>query len=209
MRLCTAEKRKGTNSPMHEQIQKMLTRHAIRRYQDRQLDEETLNQILQAGLYAPSAGNNQYSRIVVCQDREINEKLGRINRYMMFKDKAPASVAHAVSADQPSIQDDFTILSGYYNAPTVLTIFTRSGKYAQADAAMIASHIWLAAHFLGVGACYVGRTDEVFATEYGMEMRRKWGVPDDMQAACNVLLGYCEGPQPHDKPRKEGRIIRV
>jgi nitroreductase len=60
---------------MNEIIEKMLTRHVIRRFQDKQLDEETLQQILTAGLYAPSAGNNQRSRIVVCQDREINERL--------------------------------------------------------------------------------------------------------------------------------------
>lgn len=194
---------------MNEILQMMKTRHAIRRFQDKQLDDATLNAILEAGLYAPSAGNNQYSRIVVCQDSEVNEKLGRINRWMMFKGKEPASVAHAISADQPSIQDDFTIMSGYYGAPTVLTIFTRGGQYASADGAMIAANIWLAAHALGVGACYIGRTEEVFATEYGMEMRKAWGVPDDMVPVCNVLLGYREGPAPHDKPRKEGRILRV
>ena len=194
---------------MNEILQIMKTRHAIRRFQDKQLDEATLNAILEAGLYAPSAGNNQYSRIVVCQDSEVNEKLGRINRWMMFKGKEPASVAHAISTDQPSIQDDFTIMSGYYGAPTVLTIFTRGGQYASADGAMIAANIWLAAHALGVGACYIGRTEEVFATEYGMEMRKAWGVPDDMVPVCNVLLGYREGPAPHDKPRKEGRILRV
>lgn len=194
---------------MNEILQIMKTRHAIRRFQDKQLDDATLNAILEAGLYAPSAGNNQYSRIVVCQDSEVNEKLGRINRWMMFKGKEPASVAHAISADQPSIQDDFTIMSGYYGAPTVLTIFTRGGQYASADGAMIAANICLAAHALGVGACYIGRTEEVFATEYGMEMRKAWGVPDDMVPVCNVLLGYREGPAPHDKPRKEGRILRV
>lgn len=194
---------------MNEILQMMKTRHAIRRFQDKQLDDATLNAILEAGLYAPSAGNNQYSRIVVCQDSEVNEKLGCINRWMMFKGKEPASVAHAISADQPSIQDDFTIMSGYYGAPTVLTIFTRGGQYASADGAMIAANIWLAAHVLGVGACYIGRTEEVFATEYGMEMRKAWGVPDDMVPVCNVLLGYREGPAPHDKPRKEGRILRV
>ena len=194
---------------MNEILQMMKTRHAIRRFQDKQLDDATLNAILEAGLYAPSAGNNQYSRIVVCQDSEVNEKLGRINRWMMFKGKEPASVAHAISADQPSIQDDFTIMSGYYGAPTVLTIFTRGGQYASADGAMIAANIWLAAHALGVGACYIGRTEEVFATEYGMEMRKAWGVPDDMVPVCNVLLGYREGPAPHDKPRKEGRILCV
>lgn len=82
-------------------------------------------------------------------------------------------------------------------------------QYAHDDAAMVAENIWLAAHFLGIGACYIGRPEEVFATEYGRELREKWGIEDDLVAVCNVLLGYREGPAPHDKPRKEGRIIRV
>lgn len=194
---------------MNECIEKILTRHAIRRFQNRQIDEELLEQVLQAGLYAPSAGNNQYSRIVVCQNKELNEKLGRINRFMQFKDKAPSAVAHTVSAEQPSIQDDFTIMNGYYDAPTVLTIFCKDHKYVYEDAAMIGENMMLAAHFLGLGACYIGRADEVFATEYGMSTRKAWGVPDDMVAVSCVLLGYCDGAHPCDKPRKPGRIIRV
>ena len=65
---------------MNEMIEKIITRHAIRKFQDKQVAEDALEQILQAGLYAPSAGNNQYSRIVVCQDREINLQLGKLNR---------------------------------------------------------------------------------------------------------------------------------
>lgn len=194
---------------MNEMIEKMLTRHAIRRFQPKQLPDEVLNEILLAGLYAPSAGNNQYSRIVVCQDPEINDKLGRLSREMQFKGKDPKLVAHSISADQPSIQDDFTILSGFYHAPTVLTIFTKNHKYAYEDAAMIGENLLLAAHFLDVGACYIGRTDEVFATEYGKQLRKRWGIPEDMVPVCNVLLGYRDGPAPHHKPRKEGRIIRV
>ncbi len=194
---------------MNEIIEKMLTRHAIRRFQQRQVDNEILDQILTAGLYAPSAGNNQYSRIVVCQDSEINEKLGRISRYMQFKGQDPKSIAHSISSEQPSIQDDFTIMNGFYNAPTVLTIFTRDGVYAHDDGAMIGENILLAAHFLGLGACYVGRTGEVFATEYGRTLWKAWGVPEDMVPVCNVLLGYIDGPFPHEKPRREGRIVRV
>lgn len=164
---------------MNETLKTILSRHAIRRFQNKQIEKDVLEQILEAGLYAPSAGNNQYSRIVVCQDKELNEKLGKINRYMQFKDKDPKLVAHSISVDQPSIQDDFTIMSGYYNAPTVLTIFTSNHKYKYEDAAMIAENIMLAATSLGVGACYVGRTDEVFATEFGLETRKCWGIPDD------------------------------
>lgn len=194
---------------MNAMIEKMLSRHAIRRFRPEQISEDDLDQILQAGLYAPSAGNNQNSRIVVCQDAALNDQLGRINRYMQFKGREPASVAHAISAEQPSIQDDFTILSGYYGAPTVLTLFTRNHKYRYEDAAMMGENMLLAAHFLGLGACYVGRTDEVFATEFGMECRRSWGVPDDLFAAANVLLGYVDGDLPHAKPRRPGRILRA
>lgn len=194
---------------MNEIITKMLTRHAIRCYQNKQLEEETLEQILQAGLYAPSAGNNQRSRIVVCQDKEINERLGKLSRYMQYKDGDPAKMAHSISSDQPSIQDDLTLMDGFYHAPTVLTIFAPKMKYTHEDAAMIAENIQLAAHFLGVGACYVGRTEEVFATEYGQMLRKKWGIGEELVAVGNILLGYREGPAPHDKPRKEGRILRI
>ena len=110
---------------MNEIIEKMLSRHAIRRFQNRQLEENILEEILTAGLYAPSAGNNQYSRIVVCQNKEINKKLGELSRYMQFKGGDPSKLSHAISAQQPSIQDDHTIMDGFYNAPTVLTLCTR------------------------------------------------------------------------------------
>lgn len=91
---------------MQEIIEKMITRHAIRRFQGRQVEEEILEQILQAGLYAPSAGNNQRGTIVVSQDKEVNLELGKLSRYMQFKGRDPKTVSHAISTDQPSIQDD-------------------------------------------------------------------------------------------------------
>ena len=69
---------------MNTIIKKMISRHAIRRFQDRQIEDFFLDHILFAGLYAPSAGNNQRSRIVVCQDKMINERLGRLSRDMQF-----------------------------------------------------------------------------------------------------------------------------
>lgn len=194
---------------MNEMIEKMITRHAIRRFQDRQLEETVLEQILLAGLYAPSAGNNQRSRIVVCQNREVNERLGRLSRSMQYKGGDPAKMAHPISADQPSIQDDLTLMDGFYHAPTVLTLFSPPTRYTHEDAAMIAQNIQLAAHFLGVGACYVGRTEEVFDTDYGRALRKSWGIAEDLVPVGNVLLGYREGPAPSAKPRKEGRILRA
>lgn len=194
---------------MNDLLELIRTRHSIRRFEKRQIEEETLQKILEAGLYAPSSGNFQSTKIVVCQDAELNEQLGKINRWMMFKGSNPKDWGVTVSTDQPSIVDDASIKSSFYGAPTVLTIFSGNGCYSHDNAALVAENIMLAAHALGVGSCYIGRTEEVFATDEGAALRKKWGIPEDMDAVCNVLLGYRQGPEPHEKPRKENRIIFV
>lgn len=194
---------------MNQYIENMLTRHAIRRFQKIQIGDDLLEQILLAGLYAPTAGNNQKSRIVVCQDRDINEKLGKLNCTLMYGSSKKKLIDYVVSHDQPSILDDLSITDGFYGAPTVLTIFAPQTPYTHDDAAMIAAHLWLAAHFLGLGACYVGRAEQVFATPYGKELRETWGIEDGLVPVCHVLLGYIDGDAPKSKPRKEHRIIRI
>lgn len=39
---------------MNETINNLVNRRSVRSYQNKQIDEEALQQILQAGLYAPS-----------------------------------------------------------------------------------------------------------------------------------------------------------
>lgn len=58
-------------------IDNMLKRRSIRRFRQEQISEEELATILQAGLYAPSAGGRQGVIFVVSQDKDTNEKLGR------------------------------------------------------------------------------------------------------------------------------------
>ncbi len=193
---------------MNEMIEKIVSRHAIRKFQSRQIENDILEQILQAGLYAPSAGNNQRGTIVVMQDRETNRKLGKINRSADMVSKADPKTIKAVSAEQPSIRDDLSIQNAFYDAPTVLALFARKGRYCHDDAAFMAENMWLAAHFLGVGACYIGRAEETFASEYGKELCGKWGISEDLEPVGFLLLGYLEGDLPHSKPRKEGRILR-
>lgn len=61
-------------------LQTILHRRSIRRFDTRQIEEETLQKILQAGLYAPSAGGRQGVIFAVSQNREVNERLGKIKR---------------------------------------------------------------------------------------------------------------------------------
>lgn len=79
-------------------------RRTIRRFDTKQIEENALQQILEAGLYAPSAGGRQGVIFAVCQEQEINRRLGKIKR----ENSKPriATEGNYVSREQPSIADN-------------------------------------------------------------------------------------------------------
>ena len=54
-------------------------RRSIRRYQNRQIGRGDLEKIIEAGLYAPSAGGGQRTMIVALRNRELSENIGKLN----------------------------------------------------------------------------------------------------------------------------------
>ena len=65
---------------MPDIFETIMHRRAIRRFEPKQIEEAALQQIIQAGLYAPSAGGRQGVIFAVCQDEAVNERLGKIKR---------------------------------------------------------------------------------------------------------------------------------
>lgn len=186
----------------------MLTRRTIRRFLDRQIGEEELQTVLEAGLYAPSAGGRQGVLFAVSQNREVNEKLGRIKRANSHVRTSTDTVY--ISREQPSIADDPGIMNAFYDAPTVITLFVpKDFLYGPYDASAAAENMLLAAHTLGIGGCFIGSAWDSFRDPFGQEVLREWDVRTDYYAAVHVLLGYPKDAQaPKAKERREGRIIR-
>ena len=67
----------------------------------------------------------------------------------------------------------------------------------------------LAAHSLGLGACWIHRAKEVFDTEEGKEILKSIGVEGDYEGIGNCILGYVDGEYPQAAPRKENRIFWI
>lgn len=196
-------------SQNHEVMKTILHRRAIRRFETKQIEESVLQQILEAGLYAPSAGGRQGVLFAVCQDREVNERLGKIKR--ANSNFRMATKGNYISTEQPSIVDDPKLTSSFYNAPTVITMFApKNFLFAPEDCAVAAENMMLAADSLGVGSCYIGQGWTAFADPYGQEVLRQWNIPADHYAVMQLLLGYPrEGDEhPTPKPRKDNRILR-
>ena len=187
----------------------ILHRRTIRRFAERQVEEEALQQILEAGLYAPSAGGRQGVIFAVCQDRTVNERLGRIKRANSSPRMADAT--HYVSREQPSIADDPTLTNAFYDAPTVITFFApKNFLFSVDDCAVAAENMMLMADALDVGSCYIGQGWTAFADPYGREILLQWGIRTDYYAVMQLLLGYArEGDaHPAGKKRSANRILR-
>lgn len=195
---------------MPDIFETIMHRRSIRRFEPKQIEETALQQILQAGLYAPCAGGRQGVIFAVCQDKKVNERLGKIKR--ANSNPRMATATSFVFRERPSIADDPKLTNAFYDAPTVITLFApKNFLFSVDDCAVAAENMMLAADALGIGSCYIGQGWPAFADPYGQEILRQWNIPADHYAVMQLLLGYAkEGDNhPTPKPRKEGRVIRM
>lgn len=172
---------------MNETLKTLLERRTIRKFKPEQIKDEELNAILQAGMYAPSGANQQSALLVVIQNKDMLKKIAKMNASIMGKDINP-----------------------YYDAPTVILVFADMNKLTPIeDGSLALGNMFNAAASLGIGSCWVHRTKEMFESEEGRTLLKKWGVQGDYVGIGSCILGYpdCERPEP--APRKEGFLIYV
>ena len=187
---------------MNQVLQTILHRRSIRRFDPRQIDEGALEQILQAGLYAPSAGGRQGPLFVVSQDREVNLRLGRIKRANSRPRMAAAG--SYVSREQPSIADDPAITDAFYGAPTVVTLFgPKNFLFAPEDCAAAAENMLLAAAGLGLGSCFLMGPMAAFSDP---ALRARLELPEGYEPLVGVALGYAAPEHPAAPERTDAGI---
>lgn len=164
----------------------LLTRRSVRKYTDRQVEDEKLDKVLTAGLYAPTGMNNQLPILVAVRDKETRDKLSRMNAAVMGASGDP-----------------------FYGAPCVIVVLSDPERMTWVeDGSLVLGNLMNAAHSLGLGSCWIHRAKECFDTPEGKALLRAWGVPENYRGVGNCILGYA-AEEPEAKPRKSGRIIKI
>ena len=171
---------------MNDIIHSLESRRSVRKYQPRQVEDALLNQVLHTGLYAASGMNTQKTVMVAVRDKETRDLLSRLNAAVMGADRDP-----------------------FYGAPCVIVVLADPERYTWVeDGSLVLGNLMEAAHAVGLGSCWIHRAREVFDSQEGKELLRKWGLSENLRGVGNCILGYAdESPAP--KPRQEGRIIKV
>lgn len=127
----------------------ILSRRSIRRYENKDIPEEVLQQILETGRQAPSAANRQPIHFVIVTDRDILQNLcnNLINRFVKY---APVAIV------------------GCADIKSLLT-----GKWAVVDATIAMENMVIAAWTLGIGSCWIGACNEEKIKEL-LKIPDKW-----------------------------------
>lgn len=164
----------------------LLTRRSVRKYSDRPVEDEKLDKVLTAGLYAPTGMNNQLPVLVAVRDKATRDRLSRMNAAVMGASGDP-----------------------FYGAPCVIVVLSDPERMTWVeDGSLVLGNLMNAAHSLGLGSCWIHRAKECFDTPEGKALLRAWGVPENYRGVGNCILGYA-AEEPEAKPRKSGRIIKI
>jgi nitroreductase len=161
-----------------EALENIKTRRSIRKYQNRDISEETIKEIITCSMYAPSAFDKQPWHFIVINKKEIfNDILKTATHAEMIKD---ASHAIIVCGDKKLEENEGLLIQ---------------------DISAATENLLLAAHSFGIGAVWVGiyPFDEIIKG-----IKNLFRIPDEIIPVSMIVIGYpAEKPEQPERYRKD------
>ncbi len=146
----------------------ILTRRSTRKFTGESLAKGQLETLIRAGMYAPSAHNLRPWRFVTVEDRAMMMELRPLCRWWQMLDKAAVTIA--VSSD-PAGREEM------------------AAEFETNDCSAAIQNILLAAHALGLGAVWLGLTEE--SSQAGA-VKQLLGIPDGFHIKGLIAVGCPE-----------------
>jgi len=145
-------------------MEALFSRRSIRKYTPEKITEETLREILEAAMSAPSAGNQQPWHFVIINDRKILDAVPSFHPHSLMLREA--HVAILVCGDP--------------------TLEKHVGYWVQ-DCAAATENLLVAIHAKGLGAVWLG----TYPREERVEgFRKLLGIPDHVIPFSLIPIGY-------------------
>ena len=172
---------------MNEAIKTILERRSIRGFKSDMLPEEAIELILEAGKSAPTGRGRQSPIIIAVTNKELRDRLSKMNAQIMGTDSDP-----------------------FYGAPVVLIVLADKDipTYLY-DGSLVMENLMLAASALGIGSCWIHRAKEEFESEQGKQILKELGIEGNYEGIGHCVLGYAKEEPSPAKPRKSNYVYYV
>lgn len=172
-------------------LEAIKTRRSTRRFSDKRIEVKKLDQIVNAGQYAPSGGNSQSCHFIVVRDKEVLAKLAELAQAAFAKMEITEgmykSIANSIRASKNG---------GYvfHYDPDALIIVANQKDYGNniADTACALENMMIAANELDLGSVWINQLRWLNEDETLLEYERTLGLEDNERIYGALAVGYAD-----------------
>lgn len=157
---------------MNDFLQLVASRQSDRAYdENRPVETEKLERIMEAARLAPSACNAQPWKFVVVTDKELSVKVGKATAGLGMNKFARNAPVHILVVEESA------------NITSLLGGKVKDKHFPLIDVGIATAHIVLAAENEGLGSCILGWFDE-------KEIKQLVGIPASKRLLLDIVIGY-------------------
>ncbi len=170
---------------MNETVKNLIGRKSCKSYKPEHISRSEIEDIVAAGLNAPSGMNLQTPRFVVVQDDDTVALLSKLNA-------AAGNMSH----------------DPFYGAKDLIIVLAKKECTYIYDGSLAMGNLMNAAWSMGIDSRWIHRAKQVFESTEGKELLAKWGITDEVEGIGFCILGHAL----EEKPKTEilpNRVVYV
>lgn len=201
----------------------VMTRRSIRRFKDKPVPRQEIEEILKLAAYSPTASNAMDLGYTVITDRILIRDTGMSvyrsgERIIKFLRKQPirSLITFLNSGTERPLNrylDRYDLYKSWiesgrdiinHDAPSLILIHGPRTRFSRENAAIAADNITNYAHAKGLGTCYIGFLS--VAMDYKRKLASSLGVPKGRKVYIALIMGYPAYRHLNTPVRPEPRI---
>ncbi|MCD7797223.1 MAG: nitroreductase family protein [Clostridiales bacterium] len=167
---------------MNETLTNLISRKSCADFDGEHILQEELDEIVAAGLNAPSGMNAQDPLLIVVKDDKTVAKLSALN----------AKAARVtLSKVNPQAAENFPD-DPFYGAKDVIAVVAKKGPTSVYDGSLVMGNLMNAAWSMGIDSRWIHRCKEVFDSDDGKALLAKAGITDEVEGIGFCILGHAK-----------------
>lgn len=160
-------------------------RRSVRKFKPDPIPEDTIDKLIEALVWAPSAGNKQMRKFYFVFNKEIKKEIALASLYQMFIEEAPLVIVACADTE----------IQRYYGERGLK-------NYMFCDVAASIENLLLLAEEEGLGACWVGAFNEE-------KVRSILNLPENLLPVAIIPVGFPEKIPPAPPRKEREKLIEV
>ncbi len=167
------------------------SRRSTRKFKPDMIPEALVNQVVEAGRYAPSGGNSQSTHFIVIQNKEVLDELAVLAREEFAKmEIQPDMYKSLVASISASKQGNYIF---HYNCPVlIVTANKKTYGNSMADCSCALENMMLMANSLDLGNVWINQLKWLTENPIILQKMQELGMAEDELVYGAVALGYAD-----------------